>query len=339
MLLPQLTYRHQTILVNARTTAGRFAELGKPDKNEKNLLPYIHQIHSAYSSLLATVHTNLGTTTTHQIGKINHQITTANKKRLQKDLRELQEAGRQEKLDGGVQDYTEVKIRLVFALLLSGLLHIGETFFNISAFQVFGDMWLASAALAFALSIALFCWSHALPVFVKREVEKQRKILIVVGGIGIVTVIFTVLGLLRSQMLVLHTQQSVSAVYFVLLNLFVFIASAVVSYFLLPEWEAIKALIQSRKKQHEKRQRQQNYKALTQQEKHLHTQAEQHVKNRILNIGQAYDLERQIHLWYREAVGVFIQENLIRRSDGITPKCFASGVPPLKGIYYLLEQK
>jgi len=130
----------------------------------------------------------------------------------------------------------------------------------------------------------------------------------------------------------------VSAVYFVLLNLFVFIASAVVSYFLLPEWEAIKALIQSRKKQRQRHQRQQTRKVLTQQEKHLHTQAEQHVKNRILNIGQAYDLERQIHLWYREAVGVFIQENLIRRSDGITPKCFSSDIPPLKGIYYLPEQ-
>jgi len=106
MLLPQLTRAHHTILANARTTAGRFAELGKPDKNEKHLLPYIHQIHSAYSSLLATVHTNLGTTTTHQIGKINNQITTANKKRLQKDLRELQEARRQEKLDGGATGKT-----------------------------------------------------------------------------------------------------------------------------------------------------------------------------------------------------------------------------------------
>jgi len=65
-------------------------------------------------------------------------------------------------------------------------------------------------------------------------------------------------------MLVLHTEQSISAVYFVLLNLFVFIASAVVSYFLLPEWEAIKALIQSRKKQRQQRQRQQSHKALTQ---------------------------------------------------------------------------
>jgi len=34
MLLPQLTRAHQTILANARTTAGRFAKLGKPDKSE-----------------------------------------------------------------------------------------------------------------------------------------------------------------------------------------------------------------------------------------------------------------------------------------------------------------
>jgi len=40
--LPQPTRAHHATLANARTTAGRFAELGKPDKNEKSLLSYIH---------------------------------------------------------------------------------------------------------------------------------------------------------------------------------------------------------------------------------------------------------------------------------------------------------
>lgn len=167
-----LASAHQSILQNACTTARRFAELGKPEKHEKHLAPYIHQIQAAYNGLLSSIHANLNTTATLYMGKIDAQISGENKKQLQKDIRKLEESKRQDKLDGSTSSHTPIKVKLLVALLITGLLHLGETFFNISAFQVFGDMWLASAALAFALSIALFCWSHAVPVFVKRAEDK-----------------------------------------------------------------------------------------------------------------------------------------------------------------------
>lgn len=204
------------------------------------------------------------------------------------------------------------------ALLITGIILIGETVFTTQALQITGGSMFSSLLIALSISLSVFLLSHISPLLYKAAKSRRAKKLIVAGTLGLVTVLFTVLAGYRSAMLARHGV-SASPLGFIVISLFFFCVSALTSYYCLPSAEEFRnkraklrlyRAIQKGEQEIEQRKKQRQELRAT-----LKTKLEQHLK-----VSHYADyLCKRIRKMHRETVEHLRNVNLAHRNE--VPDC------------------
>src|ERR1035437_6873576 len=115
------------------------------------------------------------------------------------------------------------------------IISIGEIMFNTKSFQVTGENMLFALILSISVSFAVFVFSHIAPFLYKSRKTTFQRRLVLFGSLLFVTGLFTALAIFRSTYLANHDVH-IDPFYFVIINLFFFVVSALLSFFVLPSW-------------------------------------------------------------------------------------------------------
>jgi len=237
-------------------------------------------------------------------------------------IKEKEDRNRNDENDLNDFDKNYIPSRIKWALILSLIVGIGEILFNTKSFQIIGDNLLFALIMSVCISICVFMFSHVTPFLYKDAKNRLQRISVILGSLFLVTVLFTALAIFRSSYLANH-DISISPVYFVIINLFFFIVSALMSFFVLPTWKEIKQNSILLKIYYAIKKRKKEIEILKQEREQIKATILERTKSRIRIAHHAnYALER-IRKIYREAIAVFKTTNLTYRNDGNTPDCFS----------------
>ena len=132
-------------------------------------------------------------------------------------------------------DQSSIISRIRWAIIGTLIISIGEVVYNTKALQIIGDNMLIALILSICVSIAVFFFEHVTPLVYKGAKKVSHRIVTIILSLTIVTSLFIVLGVFRSKYLALHGLH-ISPIYFVIVNLFFFIVSTLLSFFVLPSW-------------------------------------------------------------------------------------------------------
>src|ERR1035437_8167272 len=310
----------------SRKNGTHYASKNQPAPKGDKLGPYIKDIKAGYEQLATEVHKYIQPGTHLPEGQLEADRTKEKSKKLEEQIFQLEEQNRRDEFELQNHDSKSTFNRIFIALLITAFILVGEVLFNAKAFEISGENMLFALIISFSISFAVYVFSHVIPDrYRKIETPRERRIFIL-SVLGIVTLVFTALAVLRSYMLALH-RVAVSPVVFVIINLFLFIASVLFSAYLFPAWEEIKGsfhnmrlhkAIKNRIKEIEVLQ-----KELEELKKYITELAQQ-----IIRISYyTENTNKRIEKMYHEAVGIFISVNIATRTDRMVPDCFNEELP------------
>ena len=133
-----------------------------------------------------------------------------------------------------------IQTRFWVVIVLTAIIFLGETAFNVSSMQVLGDSLLVSLALAFTVSLGVMILSHAAAIYMKKEPLRRKKIAIGMGATSLAMLVFVVLGIFRVGYIEEHAVIPITPSYFVLINTFLFIVATLLVYHVMPTMEEYK---------------------------------------------------------------------------------------------------
>jgi hypothetical protein len=170
----------------------------------------------------------------------------------------------------------------------------------------------------------------------KSAETKEKKIAVVLGSLILSTALFIAMAVLRSKLLE-KQDMSISPVFFVIINMFFFIVSALLSYYLLPSWQEIVKHWNASKLLKAIAKRKEEITELKKEKETLKVKSIELTKAHLrMPVYAAYTIER-IKKMYREAAELFKTVNLTYRTDRQMPDCFHDELPELD-IPYLHNQ-
>ena len=186
-----------------------------------------------------------------------------------------------------------------------------------------------SLIFAVCVSAATLIFAHFMAFKYKKARTVVRRRLI--AAITFVTVIalFTVLGIFRSKYLESHDVH-LSPVYFIIINLFFFFVTWLISLYMLPSFEEIKANGERMKTYRAIQHLMQlilELKAQKEELKRIALEARKQRARIVFNAKYSLDMAKVI---FAELSGEFKSENLIYRTDGKVPDCFSQPLPELE---------
>ncbi len=311
----------------ASKNAKHFAQKNLPAPKGDSLLPYIGPIKMGYEGLAAHVNQFLQPQTHGPEARIDADSANEKTKGIDDEIQTREEKNRNDNYELDNHHAKTVGNRIFLALLCTGIILIGEIIFNTKAFEIAGESLLFALLLAIPTSFAVFILSHVAPMLYKEAKTAIRRRIILASTLGLATAVFFVMGVFRSRYLEQH-EVSISPVYFVIINLFFFCVSALLSYYLLPTWEEIKESLHHIKLHRAINRRKNEIARLKNQKESLKASIVEKVKDVVfVHNYAAYCIER-IRKMYGEAGGTFQTVNLSFRSDRQMPDCFHKPLPP-----------
>jgi hypothetical protein len=216
------------------------------------------------------------------------------------------------------------KIRL--AVISTLIINVGEIIYNSKSFQITGENFLFSLLLSIAVSFTVFIFSHMVPFLYKTAKTTLQRRLIVWGSLGIVSLVFGALAIFRSDYLANH-EVHINPGFFILFNLFFFVVSALLSFFLLPTWaeikeQAHKSRILETIEKHEK-----GIAAINAEIVKIDEAKRENTKN-CFRIKSYYNsLMDRLRKMYWETIELYKATNRTYRKDGVIPDCFSDVLP------------
>jgi hypothetical protein len=312
---------------SARKLGKHFARKNLPCPAGDTLNPYIGQIKSAYEADAAYIIKHHQPKTLVTELRLDTEYARDRDKTLEGTVNAKQSLNQNDLYD--LEDFnpTNIRSRICWVIILTLCLLTGETAWNTVSFQVTGLTLLFSMFLSFVFSVAVFIVAHLIPMYYKHLLTKlKRRVLLVVSTV-LITGAFYVVAVFRSMYLARYGV-TLSLGYFIIINLFFYATSAMLSYFLFPPLDEIMD------HWHHNRQLKNIKKRSKEIEEHEEERQELRnvvYKNAIMKIGiatSAKDLLELTRRRYAEAIEIFKSTNLIYRSDKLTPDCFHYGTPP-----------
>jgi hypothetical protein len=312
----------------AQKSARSLGERNLPTPLDDSIVPYIREFKSGYERLCANFLQQIQPETHKPEGGLD--ITRAKEKlsTLQWKIDQLEEKNR---TDIAVIKDFDPSILLFWVRKVCGLLMIiisGEIIYNMKAFQVIGESLIYALLLSLCASVAILVFGDLTAMLYKLAKNKLERISIVIVSLLIVGALFYEFGVLRSSYLSSHGT-SVHPLFFVIINLFFFVVSALLSYFFLPSWQEIKEHINMMKlyRPYQNRLRE-SARAIAEKES-IQDAIHEMSKGRIRLMNYAEYSKNTIGKMYHETVGLFIRLNITYRVDRKTPDCFSQSVPEL----------
>lgn len=323
-----LQKKDSELKVTAEKNAKNFAQRNLPALAGDNLLNYTGEIKAGYEKLAAEVAHYLQPESHIPEAKIDASYYKEKVKNFDTDKNEKEAQNRQD--ENVLSDFVRnnVPSRILWAFVGTFLITLGEIMFNTKSFQVTGESLLFALGLSICVSFAVFLASHLVPLLYKSATNKIQRISVVLGSLSLVTCLFLALAIFRSSYLESHDVH-IRPFYFVIINLFFFIVSALISFFVLPTWAEMKQNAVMLKVQYKVNKRKKEITKLQAEIDKIHTiiQETSKIRVRIAHLAN-YSIER-IRKMYPETIGIFKTTNMTYRLDNTPPACFSEELPEL----------
>lgn len=332
-----LKKRDVELKILAEKYAKTFGERNLPASTGDNLVNYIGEIKGGYEKLAAEMYHSMQPDAHLPEAKIDADYFRGKAKGL---VMEINDKEAQNKTDENhLKDFAKNNIpsRIAWAMGATMIVTLGEVMFNTKSFQVTGENLLFALVLSICISFAVFVFSHMTPMLFKEALTKLKRIAVVVGSLLLVTLLFSALAIFRSTYLASHDVH-IKPTYFVIINLFFFIVSSLVSFFVMPSWAEVKENGLMLKLHYAVKKRKKDLKKLKIELDRIQTTIMERTKVRIRIAHYTnYAIER-IRKMYAETVGVFKTNNIIYRTDNKPPDCFEQDLLPLEidSFYFTL---
>lgn len=310
----------------ARKDAKHLAKQNLPDKDDESLEPYIGSVKAGYEHLASQIFQFLQPSAHFPEAKIDADYYRETDKGLDEKIKNLEDVNRHAEYELGDYNPGSILLRIWLTIIATGIINIGEIIFNTKAFQVTGENMLFALILSICVSFAVFAFSHIAPFLYKSRKTPFQRRLVAFGTLFIVTGVFTALAIFRSSYLANHDVH-INPFYFVIINLFFFIVSVLLSFFVLPTWQEIKEnasriklafTITKHKKEIEK---------LQKEKEEIRKIILERTKQRLRIAHYANYAAERIRKLYLETVGIFKSTNLTFRTDKQMPDCFSNRIP------------
>jgi len=318
--------RDAEIKETARRNAKHFAKRNLPAPNGDNLSHYTGEIRAGYEKLAADVNFHLQPSAHLPEAKMDAEHFKEKYNKLEADKKEKEDQNRNDEYELQDFDQSSIPVRIRWALISTIIITVGEIMFNTKAFQVTGENLLFALILSICISFAVFIFAHVTPFLYKGAKNKLQRILVVAGSLSLVTVLFIALAIFRSTYLAVHDVH-INPTYFVIINLFFFIVSALISYFVLPTWAEIKQNALRLKIYYAINKRKKEIEQLKIEIGKIKETILERTKIRIRIAHQANYAADRIRKMYWESLETFKTTNLAYRTDSKTPDCFNEELP------------
>jgi len=321
----------------ARKNGKVFAINNQPAPKGDKLPSFVGDIITGYEHLGAQLHHEHLQTATHMPeGQIEADRAKAKCKQMEDAIFHLEEQNKHDEYELQSFDSKSVWNRIYLAIAVTLVILIGEIAFNTKAFEFAGESLLFALTISLSVSFAVYALSHVAPMLYKEIRDKIKRRLFAASVLAVTLIAFYVLGVFRSNLLA-QNEASISPVFFVIINFFLFMVSVFLSYYLMPTWEEIKGSFHNRKLHRAINKRKKEIAALHDQIEVLNKYIEELARQIIrINIYTEYTDKRIEKLCY-ESISIFKNVNLIHRTDRKVPDCFHDELPPIY-IQHLIAQ-
>jgi cation transport ATPase len=305
----------------ARKNGRHHAKRNRPDPVNDKLDPFTGELKTGSERLAADILHLCMPKSQFPQGKMDIDYYKEKDKKLDEEIKLLEDKNRHDEYDLENYSHGSLNIRIWITAIFTFIIMLGEIIFNTKAFQVIGDNKILALILAITVSFAVFVFSHIASFMYKAAPTPFKRRIVLAGSLVTVTVLFIALAIFRSTYLA-SNDVHVSPVYFVIINLFFFIVSALLSFFLLPTWPEVKEHFKFMKLQNAINRRKdeiQKYKQEKEKNKEIINEI---TKVRLQLIYYSNYVAERIRKLYFESLEIFKSTNLVFRTDGKTPQCF-----------------
>ena len=305
----------------ARINAKHFAKRSLPRAKGDSLSHYTDELKAGHEKLASDVYCHLQPAAHYPEAKMDADYFREKARNIEEQIKEKEVENRNDAYDLENFDQSNIPNRIKWAVISTLIITVGEIMFNTKAFQVTGETLLFALILSICISFAVFIFSHLTPFLYKGAKTKIQRWAVILGSLSLVTVLFAALAIFRSSYLANHDVH-INPTYFVVINLFFFIVSALVSFFVLPAWTEIKENSSKLRIFQEQKRRLREIEKLKMELEKIKETILERTKLRIRITYHANYATDRIRKMYWESIGIFKTVNLTYRTDGITPDCF-----------------
>jgi len=321
----------------ARKNAKHFAKKNLPTPANDNLSHYTGEIKAGYEKLATDVYYHLQPGAHFPEARIDADYFKEKVSILEKEITEKEAQNNNDEYELNGFDKSSIPGRIRWALISTLIITAGEIMFNTKAFQVTGENLLFALILSICISFAVFIFSHITSFLYKGAKNPLQGRLVIISSLILVTILFSALAIFRSSYLASH-EVHINPIYFVIINLFFFIVSALLSFFVLPSWGEIKTNALHLKTFHAMKKRSKEIKQLKAEVEKIRTTIMERTKMRIRIAHHANYAADRIRKMYWETLEIFKTTNLTFRTDRKTPDCFGEVVegPDINDFNYTI---
>lgn len=318
--------RDAEIKETARRNARHFAKRNLPAPTGGNISHLTGEIRAGYEKLASDVNFHLQPSAHLPEAKMDAEYYREKFNKLDAEKKEKEELNRNEEYELQDFDKSSIPVRIRWALFSTLIITLGEIMFNTKAFQITSENLLFALILSICISFAVFVFAHVAPLLYKGAKNKLQRIYVVIGSLALVTILFAALAIFRSSYLAVHNVY-INPTYFVIINLFFFIVSALISFFVLPSWTEIKHNAMRLKIYFAIKKRKREIERLKIEIGKIKETILERTKLRIRIAHQANYAADRIRKMYWETLEIFKTTNLAYRTDSKTPDCFNEDLP------------
>ena len=302
--------------------AKHFAKRNLPAAQGDSLEHYTGDIKAGYEKLATDIYCHLQPAGHFPEAKMDADYFREKVMKMEAEIKEKEALNRNDEYELHDFNQSSIPARIRWAIIATLIITIGEIMFNTKAFQVTGENMLFALILSICISFAVFIFSHITPFLYKGAKNRLQRWLVVGGSLILVTILFTALAIFRSTYLAIHDVH-INPTYFVVINLFFFIVSTLLSFFVLPSWTEIKQNALKLKIYYAMKKRTKEITELKNEMEKIKVTILERTKLRIrISYHSNYAIER-IKKMYWETIGTFKTTNLTYRTDSTTPDCFS----------------
>lgn len=291
-----------------------------------NLDNYTGELRTTYENLSAEVLQALQPATNLPESKVDADFFKAKEAECIKKGEELEKQNQNDRYDLDNYNPEVIRSRIKWAIIITAVISLGEALFNTKALQVIGDSLLFALIMSICVSFVIFIFSHAFPMIYKEMNTVWKRRLVIISSLLLVTGMFTALAIFRSTFLAANDIH-IKPIYFIAINLFFFIVSALVSFFLLPTRLEIRDHHAKTKIYDRIKKRKKEIETLEQVKRDIKEEVKRVTKDRIRILYLSKYVINRIEKMYYESVATFKGTNLNYRTDHQSPDCFREQVP------------
>ena len=306
----------------ARKNAKHFAKQNLPAPTGDTLPPYTGELKTGYEKMASEVLHQLQPEAGFPEAKLDADHFKEKDKILESEIKDREDKNRTDEYEMGNVNHGSIYKRMLWAVIITSIITFGEIVFNTKAFQIIGENMLLALFISISVSIAVLTFAHMTPLLYKGADNPIKKRAVVIGSILFVTSVFTVLAIFRSEYLANHDVH-INPIYFVIVNLFFFVVSSLISYFAMPTWNEIKENAKHLKVLTEINKRKKEIEQFKKEREEIKKTILERTKERLRLVHYANYANERICKMYFETLEVFKTTNLTFRTDKLVPECFS----------------